>query len=113
MTILLLYMEIQSQSVSSLKVVIFPSLQSNASYRGLGGPLQLLETVRNFAIMSLLLCRSRPKCCVCAAGTSGMLTFFHVSLRFQEFQITIEGVESDGTRVVLNQRAVRLGEKLY
>lgn len=44
------------------------------------------------------------------AGTSGMLTFFHVPLRFQEFQINVEGIESDGTRMILNQRAVRLGE---
>lgn len=43
-------------------------------------------------------------------GSTGTQTFSDLPYRFQEFQITIEGVEESGSKILLNKRDVRLGK---
>lgn len=48
-------------------------------------------------------------CCFCL-GSYGVLTFSQLPIRFQQFEIKIEGVNEDGSKVMLNRRELRLGE---
>lgn len=43
-------------------------------------------------------------------GTIGAQTFSQLPLRYQEFEVKIEGVQQDGSKVTLNSRELRLGE---
>lgn len=61
-------------------------------------------------ISPVTLCRDCVIVVLYPIGSTGTQTFSDLPYRFQEFQITIEGVEESGSKILLNKRDVRLGK---